>query len=128
MLLRLPFLFFYTLSLLPIILSFSGGGGEGAADDGTPLLQSCDAINLCNVPCFLRGNGRPCYIEPISGFMLPARRPGSPFNLDWPAQDLHLCPGGMTYVAPPVRSAVYNLTASSATYTPGELLHLELRA
>ena len=30
MLLRLPFLFFYTLSLLPIILSFSGGGGEGA--------------------------------------------------------------------------------------------------
>ena len=31
-------------------VAFSGGGGSGDADDGTPLAQTCDAIGLCTIP------------------------------------------------------------------------------
>lgn len=109
------------------VFAFSGGGGDGYTDAGAPLLQSCDAINVCRVPCVNPNSGYPCYVHPVSGFLLTA----CPFENypcadGRPTQDL-LCPNGMQAVAPPERSPIYRLTAASSAYTPGELLHLELR-
>ena len=30
--------------------AFSGGGGSGETDDGSPILQTCDALSLCTIP------------------------------------------------------------------------------
>ena len=70
------------------VASFSEGGGNGEDDDGSPFLQACDAIYLC---------------EPH-------------------------CPVGMTAVAPPVRSSVYQFGTADGTvsYYPGQLIPFEL--
>ena len=112
------------LALLFQAVAFSGGGGDGFTDDGIPLLQSCDAINVCKVPCFLP-SGRPCAVDETTGWLRNARLPGSHDN-GLPLQEL-VCPNGMTAVAPPERSPIYRLTAASTHWVPGELLHLELR-
>ena len=39
-------------------VAFSGGGGSGDADDGTPLAQTCDAIGLCTIPDTTNGTFR----------------------------------------------------------------------
>ena len=111
--------------LAPLLaVAFSGGGGDGFDGAGLPLLQSCDAINVCRVPC-VKHNGIPCWVDPTTGVLRNARLPGTRDN-GMVVQEL-VCPNGMTAVAPPERSPVYTLTAASSTYIPGELLHLELR-
>ena len=51
------------LQLLPLLvataMAFSGGGGDGFNDAGIPLLQSCDALNVCTNPCYFP-SGMPC--------------------------------------------------------------------
>jgi hypothetical protein len=83
-----------TASLLQGTFCFSSGGGE-AGREGSPALQSCDAISVC-----------------ASG----------------------TCPAGMTLVAPPERSDVYELrTGKGSTgtdplsYIPGELMPMYIR-
>ena len=83
-----------TSSLLQGTFCFSSGGGE-AGREGSPALQSCDAISVC-----------------ASG----------------------TCPAGMTLVAPPERSDVYELrTGKGSTgtdplsYIPGELMPMYIR-
>ena len=82
--------------LCTVIMAFSGGGGSGDADDGTPLVQTCDALTLCTIP---DGSG---------GLQ---------------------CPAGMALVAPPTRSAIYEITTEdgSSSYRPGSLVPLTLR-
>ena len=80
--------------------SDGGRGPPPDGDDGTPLIQTCDAIGLCNIP-----------------------------DTATDAITAYRCPDGMSAVAPPVRSPVYVLgTEDGATsYTPGKLVPLTLR-
>ena len=88
--------------LAPLLaVAFSGGGGDGFDGAGLPLLQSCDAINVCRVPC-VKHNGIPCWVDPTTGVLRNARLPGTRDN-GMVVQEL-VCPNGMTAVAPPERS------------------------
>ena len=91
------------LTVLSLLLAASDGfsdGGRGPdvlSDDGTPLVQTCDAISLCTIPDAATNGTR--------------------------------CPDGMSQVAPPRRSDVYELKHEdgSSSYTPGKLVTLTLR-
>ena len=84
--------------LLVLLLPAAAGFSGGGGESGAG--QSCDAINVCAIDYGVTGGA------------------GNPIGVS--------CPPGMSLVAPPVRSSIYEVSAA-ATYVPDELTEITIR-
>ena len=97
-------------NMLLQLLSVLGYSSGGSIDRNPP--QMCDGIDVC----------------PSTNVPLPCARRPCPFEVR------RVCPGGMTEVAPPVRTDAYSIRTGNAEqsqdptqYTPGELIPLYVK-